>query len=154
MSDPKELHLVAAKRILRYLRGTMNYGVWFLASSTQKENELLGWSDADYGGEDEEIKSTTDYHFRSTIGYFFRFLGAPIPWCSKLQPVVALSSCESEYIAGCYAACQAKWLRSVWEEIKLQVKIPMKLMVNKSATCSSKEQCSSFTNPLLTCSLK
>lgn len=64
----------------------------------------------------------------------FQFQGAPISWISKKQPVVALSSCEAEYIAGCYAACQAVWIDSLLNELGVNIQRPIKLMIdNKSA---------------------
>ncbi|MCI29936.1 cationic amino acid transporter 1-like, partial [Trifolium medium] len=62
------------------------------------------------------------------------FLKAPVAWCSKKQPVVALSSCEAEYIAGSYAACQALWIDSVLKELQIDVKRPITLQIdNQSA---------------------
>jgi hypothetical protein len=48
-------------------------------------------------------------------------MDASVSWCSRKQPVVALSSCESEYIVGSYAACQALWIESVLKEMKVDV---------------------------------
>ena len=119
MDNPKASHWAVAKRILRYLKGTLSYGVLFTKDSDQtaftdlvgiseSTTMLMGFSDSDWCGDKVENKSTT--------GYLFKFLGAPISWCSKKQHVVALSSCEVEYIAACYAACQALWLDSLLEE--------------------------------------
>jgi hypothetical protein len=47
----------------------------------------------------------------------FYYGGAPISWCSKKEPVVALSSCEAEYIVASLSTCQAIWLKSLIEEI-------------------------------------
>ncbi|PNX79093.1 putative copia-type polyprotein [Trifolium pratense] len=54
---------------------------------------------------------------KSTAGYIFFYGGAPISWCSKKEPVVALSSCEAEYIAASLSTCQAIWLKNLIEEI-------------------------------------
>lgn len=71
---------------------------------------------------------------RSTSGYVFKLLDAPISWCSKKQPVIALSSCEAEYVTGSHAACQAIWLKSLLKELSVEVCKPVQLMVdNKSA---------------------
>ncbi|PNX65235.1 hypothetical protein L195_g062493, partial [Trifolium pratense] len=62
---------------------------------------------------------------RSTTGYIFKFLNAPIPWCSKKQPVISLSSCEAEYISCAFSACQGS---------KTELSEPIQLLVdNKSA---------------------
>ena len=73
---------------------------------------------------------------KSTTGYLFKFLDTPISWCSKKQPVVALSTCEAEYIAACYAACQALWLDSLLEELKIEIHRPIKLYVDNQSTIS------------------
>ena len=83
---------------------------YFLATSEQ-ENELIGYSDSDWSG-DRSNKN-------STLGYIFKFLEAPISWCSKKQLVVALSTCEAEYIARSFVAYQAMWLDSVLKELKI-----------------------------------
>ncbi|MCI18858.1 hypothetical protein A2U01_0040013, partial [Trifolium medium] len=53
---------------------------------------------------------------RSTTEFVFKLEGAQISWSSKKQSIVAVSSCETEYVAGCAAACQAVWLQQVSEE--------------------------------------
>ena len=116
----------AARRIMRYLIESTNYGILFRRDSESKEAMVTCYSDADWCGDKEDRRSTT--------GCFFQVFGAPISWCSKKQPVVALSSCEAEYIAGSYVACQAIWIRSVIEEIEVEVKKPLVLQIdNKSA---------------------
>jgi len=63
----------------------------------------------------------------------------PISLCSKRQSVVALSSCEAEYIASAKVACQSLWWESVLEELRLEYKKPVQLQVdNKSAIDLSK----------------
>ncbi|BAT90088.1 hypothetical protein VIGAN_06126200 [Vigna angularis var. angularis] len=65
--------------------------------------------------------------------------GSPISWCSKKQPVVALSSCEAEYIAGSYAACQGVWLEEILKELMIPVTTPLLLKIdNVSAINLSK----------------
>lgn len=126
MDDPKVAHMVAAKRVLRYLRGTADYGLLFPRGSGSEKLNLIGFSDSDWSGDQDERKSTT--------GYVFKLLNAPISWCSKKQPMVALSSCEAEYIAAAYAACQALWFDSLLAEMKVEVQRPLQLLVdNKSA---------------------
>jgi len=99
MHEPKQVHMIAVKRVLRYLKETQNFGVLFPNEAKQEEGELIGHSDSDWCGDRIDR--------RNTIGYIFKFSGAPISWCSKKQPVVALSSCEAEYIVGAFVACQA-----------------------------------------------
>ena len=110
MSAPKKSHLAAAKRILRYLQGTTDSAILFPRQKmVGKELELIGFTDSDYSGDSDDRKST--------YGYLFQLHGAPISRTSKKQPVIALSSCEAEYIAGSFAACQAVWLEELLKEI-------------------------------------
>lgn len=101
MEEPKQEHYTAAKRILRYMQGSVNYGLHYTSS---EDPRLVGYTDTDYGGDLDERKSTSAYMF--TIG------SAAFSWSSKKQPVVALISCEAEYIAAVSCACQAMWLRN------------------------------------------
>ena len=96
MSNPKWSHYQAAVRILRYIQGTLKYGVLF-PSRRKSEPKLVGYYDSDWCGDRVDI--------RSTSGYLFKFLGGPISWSSKKQPIVTLSTCEAEYIAGAVAVC-------------------------------------------------
>lgn len=127
MSKPRTSHMAAVKRILRYLKGTQDFGLLFPRSKRQGGvAEIEAFSDSDWSGDKVDRKSTS--------GYFFRFLKAPISWCSKKQNVVALSSCEAEYIAVAQAACQVLWMESLLEELKLHYKKPVQLFVdNKSS---------------------
>jgi len=97
MEDPKASHWAAVKQILRYLSGTVNYGCIYRKLNTT-ETRLTGYSDSDLAGDVDSRKSTSGVIF---------FLGeSPISWQSAKQKVVALSSCEAEYITAATAACQ------------------------------------------------
>lgn len=89
---------------------------------------LEAFSDSNWSGDAVERKSTS--------GYLFLFLKAPISWCSKKQMVVALSSCEVEYIAASQAACQILWLESLLEELKIPYKKPAELFVDNKSSIS------------------
>jgi len=109
MEEPTTEHLAAVKRILRYVAGTLDYGCRYTRKK-QKEAELIGFSDSDLAGDLDTRKSTTGVIF---------FLGDNIiTWQSQKQKVVALSSCEAEYIAGTTAACQGVWLARLLGELK------------------------------------
>ncbi|GAU26641.1 hypothetical protein TSUD_102510 [Trifolium subterraneum] len=109
IQKPKLSHLAAVKRILRYIRGTMDYGILFPSTDKGKQCKLVAYSDSSWCGDIEDRKSTA--------GYVFLLGGAPIAWSSKKESVVALSSCEVEYIAASLCACQAIWLANLIEEI-------------------------------------
>ncbi|XP_019431328.1 PREDICTED: uncharacterized protein LOC109338522 [Lupinus angustifolius] len=105
MANPKQSQMIAAKRIMRYLKGTMNYGIQFPNQKEKGKSCFIGYSYSDWCGDKEDRKSTS--------GYVFFMFGTPVSWSSKKQDVVALSTCEAEYIAACNAPCQGLWLTSL-----------------------------------------
>ena len=126
MSNPKKSHFMAAKRILRYLCGTLDFGVLYSNHSEKVRLQLVAYSDSDWCGDLLERKST--------MGYVFLLSDSPISWCSKKQAVITLSTCEAEYIAACHAACQDLWLESLLEELKVGFDGYVDLLIdNKSA---------------------
>ncbi|MCI09298.1 cationic amino acid transporter 1-like, partial [Trifolium medium] len=126
MHDPRKPYLIAAKRIFRYIKGTVDFGLLFPYGTDSEGRTLIGYSDSEWCGD------ITDR--RSTSGYVFKFNNVAISWCTKKQPVTALSSCEAEYIAGTFATCQAIWLDSVMKELKCESAKPLILRIdNKSA---------------------
>ncbi|XP_045791611.1 secreted RxLR effector protein 161-like [Trifolium pratense] len=130
MQTPKLSHIQAVKRILRYLQGTMKYGILY-PNSYGKKDKPIGYSDSDWSGDKVERKST--------MRYVFTLFDCPISSCSKKQNVVALSTCEAEYISACDAACQGIWLQSLLQEMKIDVEDGVELMVdNKSAIILAK----------------
>jgi len=82
-SSPSETHWQAAKRILRYLKGTLDHGICF-NGNTDTKVVLSGFVDADWAGDVTTRKSQS--------GYVFQLCGGPISWVSKRQSTVALSS--------------------------------------------------------------
>lgn len=100
-----ETHWVAAKRILRYLRGTATAKLSYEKGS----NPMHSYCDADWESESEGRKSRT--------GYVIVMAGAAITWCSKKQQTVALSSTEAEYIALSSTAKEALWTLQLRDEI-------------------------------------
>ena len=129
MSKPNSEHMSAAKRILRYIRGTPLFRLRY--EKGKKNYSIQGFSDSDFAGDSDDQKSTTDHVF---------FIGnSAITWNTMKQNVVALSSCEAEYIAASVASCQEIWIVRFVEEL-LNIKVrPFKLFVeNKSAIALSK----------------
>lgn len=128
MEEPKESHWAVAKRILRYIKGTSNDGIFY---STNEVVKLVGYTDSDWAGDIETRKSTSGYAF---------YLGSAIfSWSSKKQQVVALSTAEAEYIAATNCATQAIWLRKILEFLQHQQDAPTTIFCdNKSAIALSK----------------
>ncbi|KRX56900.1 Retrovirus-related Pol polyprotein from transposon TNT 1-94 [Trichinella sp. T9] len=98
-------HWTAAKRVLRYLKKTASYGLRFQRNS----GALMGFSDADWGGNSDDRRSYT--------GYVFKFGNAAISWESRKQRTVALSSTEAEYMALSEACKEAIHLKQMIREI-------------------------------------
>lgn len=94
-----------AKRVLRYLKGTMNYCLRF----SKDDSEIQGFVDADWAS------STIDR--RSYTGYAFKLSGSVVSWESSKQKTVALSSTEAEYMAISEAAKEAIYLRGLLLEL-------------------------------------
>jgi hypothetical protein len=129
MEEPGPQHWAAVKQILRYVRGTLNYGCSYTKQSTSPV--LVGYSDSDLAGDIDDRKSTS--------GVVFFLGGSIVTWTSQKQKIVALSSCEAEYIAASTAACQATWLSKLLGEIQGREPSIVKLLIdNKSAIALSK----------------
>jgi hypothetical protein len=122
-ANPSMVHYTAAKRILRYLAGTKNFGITYSRGRTylqfQGENPFYGYADVAYANSDG---------LRSTTGYVFIASGGAITWGSKKQSLVALSSTEAEYIALSEAARDAKWLEALYDELSYSRKGPILLL--------------------------
>jgi hypothetical protein len=100
MQRPTTEHQQAVKRIIRYVAGTLDHGLYYLRCPG--EAHLVGYSDSDHTGDFDTSKST------SWILFFFD--KCLVSWQSVKQQVVALSSCEAEYIAASTASTQTLWL--------------------------------------------
>lgn len=105
MAHPTELHWSLAKGVLRYLIGTVDHGVVF----TKGAGFLVGYCDADYAGDVDTRRSTT--------GYVFTLLGGAVSWSSKVQPTVAMSTSEAEYMAAASAVKEALWFRTLFSDL-------------------------------------
>jgi hypothetical protein len=106
--NPGIPHLGACKRILRYLRGTVDYSL-VLGERNDGDVNLVGWSDASWAQDPDTRKSVS--------GYVFSIDGSSVSWSSKKQSVVATSTVEAEYIASANATKEAIWLRTLLSEV-------------------------------------
>jgi hypothetical protein len=99
MHTPREPHLIALKRILRYLCGSFDYGLLLQPSPT---SELVVYTDIDWVGCPDTRRSTSGY----TV-----FLGTNlISWAAKRQPIVSHSYVEAEYHVVANDVAEASWL--------------------------------------------
>lgn len=109
-------HWKAAKRVLRYLKGTIDFGITY----TKNTNALEGFVDADWAGCPVDRRSYT--------GFVFNLSGAAVSWESRKQRTIALSSTEAEYMALSEAAREALYLQGFLSELKLSDSKRIKLM--------------------------
>ncbi|XP_023751748.1 uncharacterized mitochondrial protein AtMg00810-like [Lactuca sativa] len=106
MHDPREPHLLALKRILRYLQGTLSFGLSLRPSSVDC---LVSYSDADWAGSPKT---------RRSMSGFCVYLGDNfVSWSSKRQHVVSRSSAEAEYQGVANVVAEAAWLRNLLLEL-------------------------------------
>jgi hypothetical protein len=106
MHDPRESHLAALKRLLRYVRGTVDFGLVLHRSPSA---ELVVYTDADWAGCPDTRRSTSGYAV---------FLGSNLISCSsKRQLVVSRSSAEAEYRVVANGVAEASWLRQLLAEL-------------------------------------
>ncbi|XP_014490299.1 uncharacterized protein LOC106753033 [Vigna radiata var. radiata] len=130
-SDPKESHLTVVKRILKYLKGTKNLGLWYPNGTNMF---LTGYSDSNFGGCKLDRKSTS--------GTCHLLGSSLISWNSKKQAYVALSTTEAEYIAAGSCCAQSLWIKSQLEAYGIRIdNIPLK--------CDSTSAINLTKNPIL-----
>jgi hypothetical protein len=128
MESPKDSHCKMVKRILRYVAGTLNFGLWY---SQSKDNHLSGYTDSDFAGSLDDQKSTS--------GYVFHLGTNLISLASKKQPIVSISSAEAEYVIATSASCQVVWLRRLLNDMSHTEKEPTPIFYdNTSAIALSK----------------
>ncbi|UYV61027.1 AGO3 [Cordylochernes scorpioides] len=104
--QPKQMHWTAIKRVMRYLRGTIDLGVKFERGKT---GILKSYTDASW---------STTHDGKSYGGYVLKLGEATIDWKSSKQPLVALSTMEAEMIAACESCCQIKWIINLLQELE------------------------------------
>lgn len=126
-ADPREDHLKAVKRIMRYLNGTRTFVLWYPKA---KSLSLEGYSDADYAGDRADRKSTSG---------MAQFLGSClVSWGSKKQNSVALSTTEAEYVAAAVCCAQLLWLKNQLSDFNLFFNDVPIYCDNMSAICVAK----------------
>jgi hypothetical protein len=99
-ASQKECHMMAVKRILRYLRKTLNLGLWYPKCA---QFILIGYSDSDYAGCKIDRKSTSGT---------FQLLGSSlVSWSSNKQNFIVLSTAEAEYVSTGSCCAQLLWMK-------------------------------------------
>ena len=97
-ANPKESHMIALKRIIKYVKTATEFGVWY---SKDTNDVLAGYPDADWAGNADDRKSTSGGYFYVGNNLVF--------WMSKKQNSISLSTTETEYIAT--SSCCTQFLR-------------------------------------------
>ncbi|GJX83235.1 ribonuclease H-like domain-containing protein [Tanacetum coccineum] len=106
MHDPREPHFAALKRILRDVRGTVDFGLQLYVSAT---TSLVGYTDADWAG----CPSTR----RSTSGYCVFMGGNILSWSAKRQNTISCSSAEAKYRGVANVVAETVWIRNLLREL-------------------------------------
>ncbi|XP_017183840.1 uncharacterized mitochondrial protein AtMg00810-like [Malus domestica] len=123
MTQPTDLHMLLVKRILRYIQGTVDYGLHY----TQNNHfDITAFSDSDWA---------SDITTRRSITGFVVYLGDnPISWQSKKQSTVSRSSTEAEYKALAHCAADIFWIRSVFKDLHQYISDPPSLYCDNLST--------------------
>jgi hypothetical protein len=122
-SNPNPEHWSLLVGVLRYIKGTLDYGCRYKPTPTPTVPGLglkpEGYVDSDWAG-------CVDTR-RSTSGYVFFMGGTPVCWSAKRQPIVALSTTEAEYISLARGSQQAMWMKNWLSEVFLPQELPFPL---------------------------
>jgi hypothetical protein len=123
MQTPHESHWKKDKRILHYVRGTVQFGIHYISGGTPL---LVGFTHSDWTDDLDDRNSTT--------GYVFSLFSGPVTWACKKQQAISLSSAEVKYQAMVNASQEALWLRQILSEFGFQHQHPTSLWCdNQSA---------------------
>jgi hypothetical protein len=125
MSSHGPSHITAAKHLLRYLKGTASYGIILGGQSETLHPLLKALTDSDWGMGDTR---------KSVSGFLIMMGDSPLSWSSKQQAVVALSSCEAEYLASTHCARDILWFRNLFAELGIPQIQPTTLFCDNQGT--------------------
>ena len=131
MSNPSQADMVRVRRIFKYLTKAKQYGLVYSNQHHGGEVKLCAYSDADWGGDISDRKSTT--------GYCTFMNDNLISWATKKQSTVALSSCEAEYMAISEVVKEIMWMRILLTELEIRVETPTIIYVDNQAAIKISE---------------
>jgi hypothetical protein len=129
--NPGMKHWLALKRVLRYVKQTLDVAIEYGNKPLTFDANLIGYVDADHAAD-------LDFR-RSVTGYIFLLAGGPISWRSARQEMVAISTTEAEYVAAATAVQELRWLRSLLSPLSVDISLPTPLYGdNQSAIAISR----------------
>ena len=117
-SDPGLDHLRAAKKVMRYLQGTKEYMLMYRRANTL---EVIGYSDSDFAGCVDSLKSPS--------GYIFMMAGGAVSWRSAKQTLIATSTMEAEFVSCFEATLHGVWLKRFISELRIMDFISKPLII-------------------------
>ncbi|KAE9281523.1 hypothetical protein PR003_g27655 [Phytophthora rubi] len=126
VAKPSSKHVGTLKRVLRYLAGTLDYGITYKrAKKVSDEVVLNGYCDSDWANDPEQRKSTT--------GFVFTLAGGVVAWMSRRQSIIALSTAEAEYVASCEAAMEVIAESNILQEILPLRSVKLRIGIDNQA---------------------
>ena len=128
MSNPGKAHWEAVKWIMRYLKGSSS--VCLVYGNGDVSSGLVGFTDSDHGGDLMKRRSLTCY--------IFTLFGCAISWRASLQPTVALSTTEAEYMSLTEGVKEGMWLNGFLDSLGLNLSKPVIYCDSQSALCLAK----------------
>lgn len=120
--SPRESHLIAVKQILRYLKGAIDYGLWYPYS---KDFNLKVFTNGDWAGNVDDRKSTTS-------GAFF-LGGRLVSWMRKKLSCISQSTVEVEYVAAFMNCTQTIWMKHVLNGFKVPISKPVSIFCDNTS---------------------
>ena len=130
-ANPTRAHLLTAKGVLRYLAGTLDYGLEYAIPTSSIPLAVTPFSqgcaltNADWASDKNDQKSIS--------GYCFYFHSCLISWSAQKQKVIALSSTEAEYYSLSYTLCKGLWICLFLTSLQLPVPTPFPLLCNNQS---------------------
>jgi len=122
MQEPRESHWNSAKRVLRYIQGTKDFGLLY---KRNKNFTLVGYSDVDFAGDIDDRTSTS--------GYLMNMGSTKVSWNCKKQTTMVNSSAEVEYISSWEATCEIVWIRRILQDLGETQKSPTTLLIDSQS---------------------
>ncbi|XP_073221528.1 secreted RxLR effector protein 161-like [Cicer arietinum] len=124
MEKPRPPHYLATNKFLRYIKESRELGLLYHRDSNKDEVGLTNFTYVDWCGDKDDRKSATSYVFMMNE--------SPISWCRRKQSIVALPTCEAEYVAASMGVCQALWWAELMIELGLGSDDAMKIKIENN----------------------